>query len=214
MVKTKVRPPARHRGGSISEEPPFLRYRRDEGGEQPYDPASSARLGMYIFLGALLMMFGAIALVFLLRLPVRDAFPFDLPKTTWVSTAILLISSVACQYALNCARQDHARGVITGLTLTLAMGLLFLGLQGVSWLEIARQIGHTGNNVFTGLFYVFTAIHGFHLVGGIVFVGWLLASVMRLGLKPSHLLPIELGTLYWHFMDLVWLMLFGVMLIR
>lgn len=214
MVKTKVRPQVRRGGGNIGEEPPIPRYRRDEGDDQPFDPASSARLGMYIFLGALLMMFGAIALVFLLRLPARDAFPFDLPKTTWVSTAIILISSVVCQYALNSARQCPPRGVTTGLSLTLAMGLLFLGLQGVSWVEIAQQIAKTGNNVFTGLFYVFTALHGFHLLGGIAFIAWLLASVMRLGWRPNHLLPLELGTLYWHFMGILWLMLFGVMLIR
>ncbi len=214
MVKTKVRPKVRRGGADTGEVTPPPPYRRDWGEEPPFDRSASARLGMYIFLAALVMMFGAVAIVFLLRLPVRDAFAFILPKTAWVSTAIILFSSVPCQMMVNSARQGQHNRVLRWLALTFAFGLLFLGLQVVSGIEVARQIERTGHNVFTGLFYVFTALHGAHLFGGVAFMGGMLFSIMRRGWNPSYLLPLELGALYWHFMGGIWLMLFGVMAIR
>lgn len=141
----------------------------------------------------------------------RADFPFHVPTASWISTTVLLISSVFCQYALNSARQTRILGVRNGLLGTLALGILFLALQGVSWMELARQIQATGNNIFTGLFYVFTALHGAHLLGGLVFLGFLTYSVMVWAQVDA--LKVELGTLYWHFLGILWAGLFALMLI-
>lgn len=157
------------------------------------------------------MMFGAIGAIFLSRLPVRADFPFRVPTVSWISTTVLLISTIFCQYALHSARQSRISGLRKGLLGTLALGILFLVLQGVSWMEIARQIQTTGNNIFTGLFYVFTALHGGHLLGGLVFLGFLTYRVMARAQVDA--LKVELGTLYWHFLGILWLGLFALMLI-
>ncbi|CUU11023.1 MAG: cytochrome c oxidase subunit 3 [Fimbriimonadales bacterium] len=212
MARTKVRPKIDPGSQGPGTDVPLRRYGGgDSGGAMP-DPASSARLGMYIFLAAILMMFGAIGAIFLYRLPVRNDFPFTVPPVSWVSTAVILISSIFCQHALNSARQNRLNGVRVGLTLTLALGVLFLSLQGVSWVALAQQIQQTGNNIFTGLFYVFTALHGAHLLGGLVFLSYLLFMALRRTVPDA--LKVEMGTLYWHFMGVLWTALFALMLVR
>ncbi len=212
MTRTKVR--SRSNRGSVGHgtDVPLRRYDGGDSGEPAPDPAGATRLGMYIFLTAILMMFGAIGAIFVYRLPVRGDFPFNVPPISWVSTAVILISSIFCQHALNSARQHRLSGVRFGLTLTLVLGVLFLTLQGASWVALAQQIHQTGNNIFTGLFYVFTALHGAHLLGGLVFLGFLLFATMRQSLPST--LHVEMGTLYWHFMGVLWTALFALMLIR
>lgn len=212
MARTKVRPKPGRGSFGPGTDVPLRRYGGGDSGEPTPDPTSTVRLGMYIFLAAVLMMFGAIGAIFLYRLPVRADFPFTVPPVSWVSTAVILISSIFCQHALNSARQNRLQGVRVGLMLTLMLGVLFLGLQGVSWIALAQQIQQTGNNIFTGLFYVFTALHGAHLLGGLAFLSYLLLTALRQSLPST--LQIEMGTLYWHFMGVLWTALFALMLVR
>lgn len=212
MAKLKNRPQVYGRGVGEGNLPP--RYRGDEGGgsEPPFDRFQAARLGLYIFLGALTTMFGALAVLYLLRTPARPDFAFQLPKLSWFSTAIILLSSIPCQMALNAARADNPRGVWRGMALTLMLGALFLALQLGSWGEIARQLQGAPAHFFSAMFYVISATHGLHLLGGLIFVGYLLyqAQVWR-AIKPQY---VELGAIYWHFLGVLWAALFGVMLIK
>jgi len=176
------------------------------------DRTQTARLGLYISLGALAMMFGAIALMYLLRLPDRGAYVFELPRLSWFSTALLLASSITCQMALHAVRHERVRFALRGVWLTLILGAVFLVLQFVSWADVARQLDGNPSNFFTALFYVFTALHGIHLLGGLVWLG-LMAWHLMSQLKPNPL-TIELGTTYWHFLGVLWVVLFGLMLIK
>ncbi|GIV06458.1 MAG: cytochrome-c oxidase [Fimbriimonadales bacterium] len=212
MAKLKSRSQVYSRGVGEGNLPP--RYRGDEGGgeDAPFDRFQAARLGLYIFLGALTTMFGALAVLYLLRVSAHPEFTFQLPKLSWFSTAIILLSSIPCQGALNAARSGNPIGVWRGLMLTLMLGALFLALQLGSWGEIARQLQGAPVYFFPAMFYVISAAHGLHLLGGLLFVGYLLyqAHVRRL-LNPNY---VELGAIYWHFLGVLWAVLFGVMLIK
>lgn len=212
MAKTKVRPRTDLDFGGSGTDIPLRRYRGDGSEGSEPNPSSSARLGLYLFLLAVAMMFGALGAIFLYRLPVRADFAFQVPLVSWVSTAVILMSSLFCQHALNSARQARLSGVRLGLVGTLALGVLFLCLQGISWVDLARQVQVTDNNLFTGLFYVLTALHGAHLLGGLLFIGYLLYRVFRYA--PVDVLKVELGAIYWHFMGVLWVALFGLMQIR
>ncbi|MFQ3610875.1 MAG: cytochrome c oxidase subunit 3 [Fimbriimonadales bacterium] len=213
MVKTKVRPQGSQRGpgGGSDTLPPRPRW-GDGNGEHMPDRAQTARLGLYIFLGALAMMFGALALMYLLRLPDRDAYVFELPRLTWFGTALLMVSSITCQMTLHAARREKTKLALRGVWLTLGLGTLFLVFQFVSWADVARQLAGNPSHFFSALFYVFTALHGVHLFGGLVWLGlmgWHLISQP----KPNPL-TIELGTTYWHFLGVLWVVLFGLMLLK
>lgn len=211
---TKLKTPPRPYGRGIGEGnvPPRYRGGDGEGHEQPFDRFQAARLGLYIFLGAITTMFGALAVLYLLRMPARAEFVFQMPKLAWFSTALILLSSIPCQMALHAARAEHARGVWRGMMLTLMLGVLFLMMQLGSWGEIARQLQGAPAHFFSAMFYVMSALHGLHLLGGLIFVGILLyqAHVAR------HVNPqsVELGATYWHFLGVLWAALFGVMLIK
>jgi len=211
-MKLKSRPQALGRGVGEGNLPPRYRGDGDSGGEPPFDRFQAARLGLYIFLGALTAMFGALAALYLLRTPARSDFVFQLPKLSWISTAVILLSSIPCQAALNAARADNPRGVWRGMALTLLLGALFLSLQLGSWGEIAQQLQGAPPHFFTSMFYVISAAHGLHLLGGLVFVGYLLyqAQVQRVA-NPQY---VELGAIYWHFLGVLWAALFGVLLIK
>ncbi|MCS7209562.1 MAG: cytochrome c oxidase subunit 3 [Fimbriimonadales bacterium] len=211
MAKLKSRPQVYGRGTGEGNLPPRYRGDGDGAGEPPFDRFQSARLGLYIFLGALTTMFGALIVLYLLT-PARPDLAFQLPKLSWVSTAIILLSSIPCQMALYAARADNPRGVWRGMALTFLLGALFLALQLGSWGEIARQLQGAPTHFFSGMFYVISALHGLHLLGGLVFAGYLLyqAQVQRTA-NPQY---VELGAIYWHFLGILWAALFGVMLIK
>lgn len=212
MTKLKAPPRPYGRGMGEGNLPPRYRGGGGEGHEQPFDRFQAARLGLYIFLGAITTMFGALAVLYLLRTPARADFVFHMPKLAWISTALILLSSIPCQMALNAARAGHARGVWFGMVLTLVLGVLFLMMQLGSWGEIARQLQGAPAHFFTAMFYVISAIHGMHLLGGITFVGILFYKVQ----VAQHVNPqlLELGAIYWHFLGVLWAVLFGVMLIK
>jgi cytochrome c oxidase subunit 3 len=211
---TKLKTPARPQGRGVGEGnvPPRYRGGDGEGHEQPFDRFQAARLGLYIFLGAITTMFGALAVLYLLRTPARAEFAFQMPKLAWFSTALILLSSIPCQMALNAARAEQPRGVWRGMLLTLMLGALFLALQLGSWGEVARQLQGAPAHFFTAMFYVISAIHGLHLLGGLVFVAILLYQAQVAG--RVNVQSVELGATYWHFLGILWAALFGVMLIK
>jgi heme/copper-type cytochrome/quinol oxidase subunit 3 len=114
--------------------------------------------------------------------------------------------------ALNAARAEQPRGVWRGMLLTLMLGALFLAFQLGSWGEIARQLQGAPAHFFTAMFYVISAIHGLHLLGGLVFVAILLYQAQVAG--RVNVQSVELGAIYWHFLGILWAALFGVMLIK
>jgi cytochrome c oxidase subunit 3 len=211
MAKTKVRSRLHLYGEGVGDVPPPRRFGGGGEGEQPFDAVSAVRWGVVMFLVAITMMFGALAVIYLLRLPVRAAFPFELPRLSWVSTAVILISSISMQYALHAARHQNRLGLCRGLGITFALGCLFLTLQLLSWLIVKRS---ASEGIFTGLFYLFTGLHGAHLLGGVIFLAYLFYRALRdTGLLSNPLL-VEMGTLYWHFLGALWVALFILMQVR
>ncbi len=211
MAKTRVRNRSSLRDRGVGDVRPPYRFDGGEGSESGGDPQSMVRLGMKMFLVAITMMFAALAAIYLVRLPVRADFPFELPRVCWFSTAVILISSLSMQAALKAARRQQLMHLRRWLALTFALGWLFLMLQLIGWFSL-----HQGAqaNLYSGLFYLFTGLHGLHLLGGLVFLAWLLYQAMRSPAPPADLLPIEMGALYWHFLDALWVALFTLMHVR
>ncbi|GBC93687.1 putative cytochrome c oxidase subunit 3 [bacterium HR15] len=211
MTKAKARARSSLRGQGVGDVRPPYRFGGGDGSEPAYDPANAVRWGVRLFLVAVTMMFGALAMVYLLRLPARADFPFELPRISWLSTAVILISSFSMQSALHAARRGHSAGLRHGLLLTFALGWLFLGLQLMSWFALKQSVSAS---IFSGLFYLFTGLHGLHLLGGLVFLGYLLYGAMRHAYRLDNLLLLEMGALYWHFLDALWVALFALMHVR
>ncbi|MER3552808.1 MAG: cytochrome oxidase subunit III [Meiothermus sp.] len=167
-------------------------------------PVPNSKLAVWILLAVLTVLFSAIVSAYLVRMDLPDWKSPPKLGILWLNTALLGLSSLFFQRASWAARKGEARGVHTVLRLGGLFGGLFIVGQLVAW-GMLRGAGFLiGGNPSSSFFYFITALHGLHLLGGLV--AWAVVSA-----RPTPL-RIELCTLYWHFLLVVWLVLYGLLL--
>ena len=142
--------------------------------------------------------------------------PVTMPRMFLVSTALILISSGTFYQAKRSLQQDRQRGYLQWLLLTLALGAGFLVSQLIGWRELANAGVYFAGHPRSTFFYVATALHGAHLIGGLGLVLWLVIRKLR-ATWPLHAEKNVTWTgvvgLYWHTMDGIWLWLFLLLLV-
>jgi cytochrome c oxidase subunit 3 len=171
----------------------------------------TATLGLRVFLAVVTVLFSLLILAYGSRMEFEDWRPAPQQSLLWLNTAMLVLSSVAMQWAKIAARRDELDGVTTGLVVGGAFAIAFLGGQLLAWRQLNMMIAFDITNPAIGFFYLITALHALHLLGGLVAWGRTAAKVWR-GLDVAHVrLSVELCTVYWHFLLVVWLVLFGLL---
>ncbi|MFQ5847705.1 MAG: heme-copper oxidase subunit III [Candidatus Methylomirabilales bacterium] len=188
-----------------------------EPAESPLIPESSGKLGMWIFLAGDAMSFGALLAGYgVLRYGSVD---WPVPahvlgiNLTALMTFLLICSSVTMVFALAASQQGDEAGLKRFLGLTVLGGLAFLGLQAYEWTHlIHRGLGFTANpwgaSLFGTTFFAITGFHGAHVTGGVVYLSCYLIQALLGRSKPGVAKQIEIAALYWHFVDLVWILVF------
>lgn len=132
-----------------------------------------------------------------------------LPASLWLSTAVILLSSITIQKALNAAQRDDEKKLRRNLLATFLIGLLFLLMQTANWLEFYFAIRHTAfQGSYLGMFYVLTGLHAAHVFGGLVPLGIILYRAKRGRYSRNFHPGIRYSAIYWHFLDIVWCALF------
>ncbi|MCS7223794.1 MAG: cytochrome c oxidase subunit 3 [Armatimonadetes bacterium] len=184
-----------------------------DSGEWRTLPLPTAQLGLWLFLGALAMFFAAFISAYLVRLPSPDWRSFTKPPVLWFNTAVLILSSIFLHASQIQIRKDNHKTFLIWLLLGTFFGLVFLGGQWIAWLTLQRQGVYLPTNPSSSFFYVLTGAHGVHLLGGLILLT--LVCLRALRGKSLHFVASTLGltTTYWHFLTVVWLALFGVLLI-
>jgi len=132
---------------------------------------------------------------------------FDIPFTS-VSAFVLLMSSVTMVLALAAIQRGDQRGLRIWLMSTAFLGLLFLSGQAFEFTEFNREGLSLSSNLFGTTFYVLTGFHGAHVTVGVLILLSLLVMSFRGRLTQAQSLNIELAGLYWHFVDVVWIVIF------
>ena len=185
-------------------------------GEFPGTGASrlpAAKIGLGVFLAVVGSLFALFLSAYLMRMEMADWRPLPAPTVLWLNTGLLILSSVALQWAQTNARRGDVEAVQTGL---LAAGVLadgFLAGQLIAWRQLDAAGYYLASNPANTFFYVLTALHGLHLLGGIVALGRTTARAWR-GIAVEKLrMSVELCAIYWHFLLLIWLILFGLVLL-
>ena len=173
------------------------------------------RIGVYVGLASILMMFTALASAYIVRagLPTStDWRPTAMPSVVVLSTALIVLSSLTMTLAQRSLGRGDEGPYRRWLAATLALGLAFLGSQLLAWRQLVAQGVYLATNPHSSFFYVLTGLHGLHLVGGILGLSYLLARAARGGVggeagarrrAVSHVVGV-----YWHFMDALWVVLF------
>ncbi len=134
---------------------------------------------------------------------------FEIPLVTF-GTAVLLFSSFFVVMALNGAQTGNRKRLIGWLTATVIGGLFFVGMQVYEFYHFYHKgLGYT-TNLFASSFYTLTGFHGTHVTLGVLWLGTILVLALRGKLPPEKALNLELAALYWHFVDVVWIVIFPV----
>ena len=173
------------------------------------------KLLMWVFLGSDCLFFGALIATYMVYRgqSLAGPYPIDIinvPVTT-ISTFVLLMSSFAMVQALAATHADNKRAIVGWLMATAILGSIFIGFQIVEFNTFKNEGLTLGGNLFGATFFTLTGFHGAHVTLGII---WLVAMAIvankgRVG--PNSVLDIELLGLYWHFVDIVWIVIFTLL---
>ena len=174
------------------------------------------RIGMWIAVASILMLFMALTSAYVFRAAVGGWQTLQTPRWLWVSTSIILISSFTFHRARRSVRRDDGAAYRKWLGVTAALGLAFIASQLLAWRELVAQGVYLATNPHSSFFYLLTALHGLHLAGGIVGLLILLARANRKPregmtestVKVRRRAAAEAVGIYWHFMDGLWVYLF------
>jgi len=180
---------------------------REEG--PPSLPA--AKIGLGVFLAVVGSLFALFVSAYSMRMNMVDWRALPVPSLLWFNTGVLILSSVALQWAYMAARRNDIDGVIVGLCAGGASAVTFLVGQLVAWQQLSAAGYFLASNPANSFFYLITAAHGLHLMGGLVALGRTTAKVWRGAEMTEVRLSVELCAIYWHFLLLVWLVLLGLL---
>ena len=177
-------------------------------------PASPAKTGVWIGIAAITMSFTAYTSAMVVRQGSGgDWQHFQLPPILYLNTLLLLASSATLEAGRRRAVVGAPGQGGAWLILTLGLGLLFVAGQVLAWRELAAQGLFLATNPSSAFFYVFTALHALHLLGGVVALVYVLGR-LRAPAAGSPLPALGAASLYWHFMAVLWLYLLLVLAVR
>jgi cytochrome c oxidase subunit 3 len=173
--------------------------------------SQSNQLGLWIFLGVVAMLFACFTSAVIVRRASGDWRPVALPSSLWLSTAILLASSVTLEWARRAARDVVLLSFRNRIGATLALALAFVIGQFAAWQQLAASGMLLPTNPHAAFFYILSGLHLAHVLGGVGAllyvsgVAWFGRGFARTGILKG-------AATYWHFMAATWLWVFAVLL--
>jgi cytochrome c oxidase subunit 3 len=169
---------------------------------------NAKKFGLWLFLGSVFMLFMSLTSAYIVRQADGNWTVFDLPSLFWLTTVVILLSSVTMQWAYFAAKKDNQSTTQLMVTLTLILGVVFLVGQFYGWKQLVFDKVYLVGNPSGSFVYVLTGLHGLHIISALVAVAILLVSVSRRKVNPRSMLGIEMCATYWHFLGVLWLYLF------
>jgi heme/copper-type cytochrome/quinol oxidase subunit 3 len=173
----------------------------------------SGKLGMWVFLCSEVMLFGAFLSAYVVLRMGSPNFlvpPEEVmgrPLAT-LNTFVLITSSVTMVLALAAIQRDDRRAFARHMITTLALGFAFLGIKAFEYHHKIAEGLTISSGLFGSFYFTLTGLHGLHVIGGMVFNGYILARGLQGRYDSRHHERVEYAGLYWHFVDLVWVILF------
>jgi cytochrome c oxidase subunit III len=176
----------------------------------------AARLGIWAFLATELLLFGGLFTAYAqFRISHAELFHLEHLKLNRLlgalNTVLLLTSSLSMALGIAAIRQGRQRLLQVCLSLTLALAGGFLFIKYLEWSEDFSHGLFPATNLFFGLYFMMTGLHGIHVLLGMAVMVWLLLRARRGAFSPDYNTPVEITGLYWHFVDLVWIYLFPLL---
>ncbi len=185
----------------------------------PGRPAiGNAVLGMILFITSEVMFFAGLFAAYFTVRAAAPAWPpagnphfqlqHDIVPLVGGLTLILVLSSFTCQLAVAAIKRGDRKGLVRGLAVTLALGITFLIGQAYDYTQVGFGIS---SGTFGTTFFTLTGFHGAHVLGGTIMLAVMLYRAMAGHFSTEHHDAVEAVSLYWHFVDVVWICLFSLL---
>ena len=182
--------------------------------DAPATGIENRKLAIWTFIGSECLFFAALISTYLVYKGKSLVGPypkdiFEIPLVT-AGTAILLFSSFFVVLALNGAQKGNRKQMLLWLSLTVMCGFFFAGMQVYEFTHFVHEGLTIKKNLFGASFFVLTGFHGTHVAIGTIWLLSVLITAIRGQLPPEKALNLEIAALYWHFVDVVWIVIFPV----
>lgn len=194
----------------------------------PVTAYHAAKLGMWLFLATEILLFGGLFVSFaLFRWLYLEEFHRGSHHLNWMlgslNTAVLILSSFTAALAVDAAQHGDNGKVRRNLIITIACGFIFLFIKYMEYSHKAHEGIFPGMAYFNsaefnekykcffGLYYCMTALHALHVIAGMGLLVWVLTKAMKNRFSKDYYTPVEIGALYWHLVDLIWIYLFPLL---
>jgi cytochrome c oxidase subunit 3 len=188
----------------------------------------AAHLGMWIFLASEVLLFAGL---FALYAGYRAMYPVDFARATahnnvvigTINTFILITSSLTVALSIHAIRSSLPRRTAYLLLASMLLGMAFLVLKGIEYAQHFREgifpgaayrfaeLPSSGAKLFFTLYFLSTGLHSLHVIGGLVVLGWVLIRCLQGEYSGAYHTPVELGGLYWHLIDIIWIFLWPLL---
>jgi cytochrome c oxidase subunit III len=173
-------------------------------------------LGMLLFISSEVMFFGSLfGAYFTIRASASQWPPPGSPEIDVVRTGLfslfLISSSVTMQLSIGALKRGDRSGLLRWLLTTMVLGAIFLGGQALEYSELWGAGFNVSTNVFLTLFFTMTGFHALHVTGGLIAIAIVASSVSRGEIHARRAGPAEAVSYYWHFVDVVWVLLFSTL---
>jgi cytochrome c oxidase subunit 3 len=172
----------------------------------------AAKTALWVFLGVATSLFALFISAYAMRISLLDWSPLPQPRMLVLNTVVLVLASAAMQWAVIAARKRDAGALRASLVAGGALAMLFVAGQLFVWKQLADAGYLIASSAATGFFYLLTAVHAIHVLGGLV--GWGRTWARARAARPGVALPVlsvEMCAIYWHFLLAVWIVLFAVL---
>jgi len=179
-----------------------------EDGGGPGDARGASFIGLYVLLAASVMVFVALTGAFVFRRGLSgDWVSMPKPPILFLNTAVLLASSFALEVARRALKAGLRSKFNAWWSAGTVLGVLFLLGQALAWQQLKGLGVYVATNPSSSFFYVLTASHALHLMGGVAALIYVAVQSLRLGLGPARRTIIDISAIFWHFLDGLWVYL-------
>ncbi len=176
------------------------------------------KFALWLFMVSVIMIFGALTSAYIVRQAEGNWLDFEMPTMFWITTAMILTSSLTMHWAYFSAKKDNVEMAKVAMVITVILGAGFLVGQWLGWSELVANgiylVGRESSGVSGSFLYVISGLHGVHVISGVIFLTVVMVNVFRLKIHSRSLSQIEMCTTYWHFLDGLWLYLFVFLLLN
>ena len=166
---------------------------------------------LWVGIISIIMMFAGLTSAYVVRADNGNWLLFDLPNAFYLSTAVIITSSLTMFYAFRMAKNNNNKGTVIGLLATFVLGLLFAYFQYSGWGELYSKhivFGGKSSNASGSFLYLITFLHLLHLFAGLISLLVTLKNSIKGKYNAENTLGLELCSIYWHFLDILWVYLF------